>query len=214
MCNEPILIINDGSADKTLEIIESKHPTFLINHPMNMGYGRSLIDGFNFAIENNYHYIVTFDADLQHDPSMIPVFFDTIKQSDVVFGSRYLYLQNHPEISPPKSHYIYHQLIKNIINDTFNCSTTDPFCGLNAYRVEKLNFLDLDIDGYGIPIQILIQILYKRLNYIEIPIPMLYHNPVRDRIPPHEKIKYYLRVVKSELQKVGHYEEDIFKKYQ
>ena len=214
ICNEPILLINDGSTDKTFEIIKSKYPNFLINHPTNMGYGRSLIDGFNFAIKNNFKYIITFDADLQHDPYMIPVFFNAIKQYDVVFGSRYLYLQNHPEISPPKTHYIYHQLIKNIINDTFNCSTTDPMCGFNAYRVEKLNSLDLDIDGYGIQIQMSIKILYKKLKYVEIPIPMLYHNPVRDRIPPNEKTKNFLKVIKSELQKVGHYDEDVFKKYQ
>lgn len=213
VCDYPILMINDGSTDNTIKIIESKRPNFLINHVKNIGFGRSLMEGFNFAIENNYHYLVTIDGDLQHDTAMIPIFFDKINRYEVVLGSRYLYIHDHPEIKPPKSHYLYHQLITNIINETFEASITDAFCGYKAYQVEKLKLLELDIDGYGITIQIIVQMLHKQLKYIELPVPMIYHNPVRDRIPPKKKTKYYLNVLRSELQKIKYYNEQISNKH-
>lgn len=213
VCDYPILIINDGSTDNTLKTIESKCPDFLINHTKNMGYGKSLIDGFNFAVDNNYRGIITIDGDSQHDATMIPIFFEKIKEYDIVSGSRYLYIREHPDIEPPQSHFVYHQLITSIINETFKSSITDAFCGYKAYRVEKIRLLDIDIDGYGIAIQIIIQMLYKQLKYTELPVPMIYHNPVRDRVHPTEKTKYYLDTLKAELQKVGCYDERIFNKH-
>lgn len=206
----PILIINDGSTDNTSEILECKQPDFLINHDENMGYGKSLMDGFNFAMKNNYSYIVTIDGDLQHDATLIPSFFEKIKKYDTVLGSRYLCPPVHSRISPPKSHLIYHRVITDIINEIFKSSITDTFCGYKAHRVEKLRTLDLDIVGYGIAIQIIVKILYKKLEYVELPVPMVYHNPVRERILPAEKTKYYLNVLKTELQKIGSYDERIF----
>jgi dolichol-phosphate mannosyltransferase len=213
VCDCPILIINGGSTDHTLKIIKSKCPDFLINHTKNIGYGKSLIDGFNFAVGNNYHNIITIDGDLQHDARMIPIFFEKIKKYDIVSGSRYLYICEHPDIEPPQSYFVYHQLITNIINETFKSSITDAFCGYKAYLLEKIKLLDLDIDGYGIAIQIIIQILYKQLKYTELPVLMIYHNPVIDRVHPTEKTKYFLDTLKAILQKVKCYDERIFNKH-
>ena len=199
-CDYPILIINDGSTDGTLELIKHKEPDYLINRVENLGYGRSLIDGFNFAVQNNFDCLVTIDGDLQHDAALIPMLFEKIEKYDIVLGSRYLYTRNHPEIIPPKSHYVYHKLIGEIINETFGSALTDVFCGYRSYKVNKLKELDLSLDGYGITIQITVQILKKKLKYIEIPVPMIYHNPVRNRIPSKEKTTYYLEIVENELQ--------------
>ena len=213
VCDYPILVINDGSTDNTLEIIKSKCPDYLINHTKNMGYGKSLADGFDFAAEYNYRSIVTIDGDLQHDAAMIPTFFRKLQDYDIVSGSRYLYIREHPDVEPPQSHFVYHQLTTSIINETFRSSITDAYCGYRAYRVEKIGLLDIDIDGYGIAIQIIVQILFNQLKHTELPVPMVYHNPVRDRIHPREKTKYYLDTLKAELRKVGHYDERIFNKH-
>jgi dolichol-phosphate mannosyltransferase len=175
-----------------------------------MGYGKSLIDGFNFATTNNYSYVVTIDGDLQHDATLIPIFFEKIKKCDIVLGSRYLHTPEHCKIEPPKSHFIYHRVITDIINETFKSSITDAFCGYRAYRVEKLRTLDLDIFGYGLAIQIIVQMLYKKLAFVELPVPMIYHNPVRERVPPAEKMRISLSILKTELQRIGSYDKKIF----
>ena len=58
---EDLLVVNDGSTDESREIVEEiascaklKGKLIIINHSENKGYGKSLIDGINFAQENNY----------------------------------------------------------------------------------------------------------------------------------------------------------------
>jgi glycosyltransferase involved in cell wall biosynthesis len=53
-----VLVVNDGSTDKTAEILGSHCCKALnvITHGRNKGYGASLIEGFRFAIENNFEF--------------------------------------------------------------------------------------------------------------------------------------------------------------
>lgn len=206
----PILIVNDGSTDNSLRVIKSKQPEHLLNHNKNMGYGKSLIDGINFAIENDFSSIVTIDGDMQHDPTLIPLFFNKIQRYEIVSGSRYLYNDAYPVINPPKSHYLYHRVITKIINETFNSKITDAFCGYKGYRLSALQKLELDIDEYGFALQVIVQMLHKKIKYVELSVPMIYHKPVRERISPEQKLNYYIEVLKSELIRVGYYKKEIF----
>jgi len=86
-----ILVINDGSSDKTAEIAEVLGVK-VINHPYNLGYGAALQTGYRFAVGKGYEYVVTMDADGQHEPESIPTLFRTLEATgaDVVIGSRFL----------------------------------------------------------------------------------------------------------------------------
>jgi len=86
-----ILVINDGSNDKTADIAE-KLGAMVINHPYNTGYGAALQTGFRFARNKGYDYVVTMDADGQHDPKSMPALLKGMNDAgaDVVVGSRFL----------------------------------------------------------------------------------------------------------------------------
>ena len=92
-----ILAINDGSTDNSPQILE-KFVDEVITHDTMLGYGKSLIDGFNYAFKNKYKYVVTIDADGQHDPRLIPLFFSEISTFDMITGSRYH--PHSPRITP------------------------------------------------------------------------------------------------------------------
>ena len=73
--SENLLVINDGSTDESKDIVEEitscaklRGNLIIINHLENEGYGKSLIDGINFARDNNYQYLLTLDCDAQHEP--------------------------------------------------------------------------------------------------------------------------------------------------
>ena len=70
---ENILVVNDGSSDKTFEIANSEKVN-LLNHSKNLGKGAALKTGFQFAVENNFDWVLTMDADLQHSPNDVPKF--------------------------------------------------------------------------------------------------------------------------------------------
>ena len=96
---DQILIIDDGSTDDTRELIEKHFPENIIfvRHPINRGAGAALETGFAFI--RRYHekskwdYIVTFDADGQHDIGDISGFtqvFEEKPETQVVYGSRFI----------------------------------------------------------------------------------------------------------------------------
>jgi glycosyltransferase involved in cell wall biosynthesis len=87
--NYEILIIDDGSTDKTKEIAEKlsrqNKKIKLISHKKNKGYGASLISGF---YNSKYEWIFFTDADEQFDFSEITKFLETQKKTnaDLVIG--------------------------------------------------------------------------------------------------------------------------------
>jgi glycosyltransferase involved in cell wall biosynthesis len=86
-----VLVINDGSQDRTAEVA-CQAGAKVINLPYNMGYGAALQTGYKYARENSYHLLAQIDADGQHDPVYILDMLDLIQRdmADVVIGSRFL----------------------------------------------------------------------------------------------------------------------------
>jgi len=64
----PILVVDDGSVDRTRAIAEEKGATVL-SRGYNMGYGQSVKDGLHWVLENGFDAVVILDADGQHLPS-------------------------------------------------------------------------------------------------------------------------------------------------
>ena len=85
-----ILVIDDGSTDRTPELLARQDGLEVITHPHNSGYGAALISAFGFAREQAIDILVTTDCDGQHEPARIPVLLEAIHDADIVSGSRYL----------------------------------------------------------------------------------------------------------------------------
>ncbi|MCK4895089.1 MAG: glycosyltransferase, partial [Calditrichia bacterium] len=89
-----VLIVDDNSPDGTADIVKKyslNHSNiFLKEREGKLGLGTAYIAGFEYAIENKYDYVFEMDADLSHDPKVIPEFLKAIEEADLVIGSRYL----------------------------------------------------------------------------------------------------------------------------
>jgi len=86
-----VLIIDDGSKDRTQEIALN-NGVKVLKHPFNMGYGVAVQTGYKYAVKHGYDIVVQIDGDGQHDPKFITPLIRTLKRSnvDVVIGSRFL----------------------------------------------------------------------------------------------------------------------------
>lgn len=86
-----ILVINDCSKDNTKEIVE-KNGINCITGIFNLRYAWAVQTGLKYAYQNNYDYVIQFDADGQHIASEAIKLYDEMKKSkvDIVIGSRYL----------------------------------------------------------------------------------------------------------------------------
>ena len=89
-----ILVVDDNSPDGTSNIVEDfilKNSNInIIKRKNKGGLGSAYIDGFKWAIENDYSYVMQIDADLSHNPEdLIKLKQKSIKY-DLVIGSRYI----------------------------------------------------------------------------------------------------------------------------
>lgn len=86
-----VVVVDDGSRDDTAAVA-LKHPVWVLRHLLNLGQGAALQTGIAFALKNAADYVVTFDADGQHDPTEIDRVLAPVAagEADVALGSRFL----------------------------------------------------------------------------------------------------------------------------
>ena len=85
-----VLIINDGSSDLTATTARL-HGAQVLDLPCNLGVGRAVQAGFQFADQRGYGFVVRIDGDGQHPPAEIPKLMQAAatQGSDLVVGSRF-----------------------------------------------------------------------------------------------------------------------------
>lgn len=85
----PVLVVDDGSRDETVQVAEAAGATVLRQVP-NQGKGAALRAGMRWALDAGYAAVVTLDADGQHDPDELPIFLDrfTSTGGDLIIGRR------------------------------------------------------------------------------------------------------------------------------
>jgi len=200
---EHVLVIDDGSTDYTPMLL-AMQPVDVIRHRENLGYGRSIRDAFIWAQSFGYDWLITMDCDEQHEPESLPDFFQAIQadEADVISGSRYM-CRTRCGDPPPEDRRKINAHITGLLNDRLGLNITDAFCGYKAYRVSKLNDLDLDVDGYAIPLQAWVQHAAHGHRVKEVPIRLIYHDPNRSfggpLDDPGSRLAHYEEVFQREM---------------
>lgn len=199
-----ILAIDDGSPDRSGEILRTVPGIRIITHPVNRGYGSSLIDAFNYAIANGYDQLVTIDCDEQHEPRLIPELFLRLDEggADIVSCSRYL-RSSGADDTPPKDRLAINMRVTDIINGITGYGLTDSFCGMKGYRVAALAPFRLTENGYAFPLQFWVQAFHFGLTVEEFPMARIYKNLNRTfgggLDDPQLRMNLYFDVLRKEL---------------
>lgn len=86
-----VIVINDGSYDKTPNILRKNNIPH-ISLITNLGIGGAVQTGYKYALENNYDIVIQFDGDGQHDVDYIKNIIQPIKdgKANMVIGSRFI----------------------------------------------------------------------------------------------------------------------------
>src|SRR5262249_13383357 len=174
--SEHILVVNDGSTDRTAELLARQPGLHVVTHPVNRGYGAAIVSAFDFALAHGCEALVTMDCDGQHEPARIPVLLEAIHDADIVSGSRYLRDFRQDTAAPQDRQQINRQITEEI-NQRFGLHLTDTFCGFKAYRREALERLRITETGWGMPLQLWVQAARLGLRIKEVAVPRVYLDP-------------------------------------
>lgn len=199
-----ILVIDDGSTDRTPEILRKTDGIHVLTHQQNRGYGKSLADAFAFAQRGGYDWLITMDCDEQHEPSFIPSFLTAIERddADIISGTRYPG-GHHVDLTAPSDRREINERITALINRRLCLDITDAFCGFKAYRTSVLRHMPITVPGYAMPMQLWVQAWRAGLRIRELPVPLIYNDRTRNfggvLDDPAVRLEHYLEVFEAEV---------------
>ena len=170
--NDEIIVVEDGSNDRTLEEIK-KIDCKLIVHEKNIGKGQSLIDGINFASGD---IILFLDGDGQDDPSEIPKLTKGIDQGyDFVIGSRFVEdeqkkITRYTKTALSNINWFGNKGLTFMINFLFDLNIKDTQSGFKCFKRDAIKNLNLISKKYEIGTEIIIKSKRNKLKILEVPV--------------------------------------------
>lgn len=190
-----VIVIDDGSADRTAEIAKKAGAEVII-HKTNAGKGGALKTGFKAAADIGADIIVTMDSDGQHNPADIPKLIAPIIEgdADIVNGSRYLNgLDKHTPI--------YRRVGQTILDGVTNLSSgvkiTDSQSGFRAFAASTVGIFRFDAQGMGIESEMLADAGKAGIRIKEVEVGVRYDVGNSTLNPLHHGLEVFIMVLKD-----------------
>ncbi len=168
-----ILVVDDGSPDKTVEIIKSLDFSKIkvLQRNQKNGLGPAYLAGFTEGLKSDYQYFVEMDADLSHQPEELPTLLDEAGEDKFVIGTRWM--PGGSVVNWPKKR----QFISKMGTKYAAFALNLPFRDLTSgYRViprsflESIEFTEIETRGYGFQVEMAIKANRNGFKIIEVPI--------------------------------------------
>jgi polyprenyl-phospho-N-acetylgalactosaminyl synthase len=166
-----VVVVDDGSHDATGQVALSAGAT-VVTHPVNLGQGAALQTGIKFALQQNYRYIVTFDADGQHRPSDVSRLIDALIEHDAAYalGSRFLGSSR----GMPVGRRLLLQAAIWLTRVMTGLRLTDTHNGLRAMTRAGASRISLRQNRMAHASELLEQIAASGLSHVEVPVTIDY----------------------------------------
>jgi len=157
-----VLVVNDGSKDRTGEIVAdlaaSDQHIRLINHPVNKGYGAALVTGFESVTKELAFFM---DSDGQFDIRDLASFFPLIEEYGAVLGYR---IDRQDTWMRKLNAWGWKQLVRLI----FGVRVRDIDCAFKLFRAEFFRTYRLETRGAMINAEILYKLSRAGYTYTEV----------------------------------------------
>lgn len=166
-----IIVVDDGSKDRTAEITEElakQSPQIhLLRQPMNMGKTAALKAGF---AASTGEVVLVQDADLEYDPIDIPGLIEPFEQgkADVVYGSRFMTRRASRVLY--FRHYMANQFLTFLSNLLTDLNLTDVETGYKAFRGDIIRNMIIETRGFGFEIEVTAKVAKLKCRIFEVPI--------------------------------------------
>ena len=164
---ENIIVVDDGSKDKTSEIAKKKG-VLLLKLKVNLGKGAALKTGCDYAYINGAKKIVVMDADGQHNPNQIPLFLNNLDNHVINFG----YRQRSKDM--PAILRFGNWFINKTVSILYNVSLNDTQSGYRSFTNKTYKKIRWQASDYSMESEMIANTGKHKLRYKQIPIETIY----------------------------------------
>jgi glycosyltransferase involved in cell wall biosynthesis len=170
-----VLIVDDASPDGTAELAKrignEVGGVSVMEREGRLGLGSAYRAGYAWGLGRRIEAFVAMDADLSHDPGMLPVLLSELDDHDVVIGSRYVAGGSIPD-------WAWHRRVLSKAGNSYSSwmlglPIRDLTSGFRAYRADMLRLIDIEsvrADGYGFQIEMTYRAARAGARVSEVPI--------------------------------------------
>ncbi len=160
-----IIVVNDGSTDKTIKVIKDIKDITIISHKKNQGKGTAIRTGIAQAQGD---YLLVQDADLEYDPQDILTMLDPVARgkAEVVYGSRFTGQRRNMFFW----HWIGNQFLTLITNILYNTTLSDMETCYKLMPVKLAKSLNLKARHFEFEPEVTAKILKRGIRIWEVPI--------------------------------------------
>lgn len=171
-----ILVVDDASPDGTAALArrlgEELGDIDVIERPRKSGLGSAYRDGLRTAIDRGAEVCVQIDADLSHDPALVPAFVANIEHGiDLVIGSRYV--PGGRTECWPRRRRVLSRWGNRYAAGVLGLAVNDATSGYRAYSasaLQRMGYDDVRADGYGFQVEMTHRLVRIGGRVVEYPI--------------------------------------------
>jgi glycosyltransferase involved in cell wall biosynthesis len=176
-CVDEIILVDDGSKDRTVELAREMGLTVLV-HPQNRGYGGNQKTCYREALQRGADIVVMIHPDYQYDSRVIPhaVGFIEMDICDVVLGNRIRSRREALAGGMPLYKYLSNRFLTSVENVALGQNLGDFHSGFRVYRkavLERIPF-EKNSDDFVFDTQFLVQAVRFGFRLGDIPVPVRY----------------------------------------
>ena len=175
-----VLVVNDGSTDRTIDMATNGGADRIVSHKINSGVGAAFMTGIRNANIMNADIVVAVDGDSQFDSQQIHELIAPIlnNQADVVIGSRF---QRGKPKNIPRIKYFGNKIFTRIVSSLVQQKFTDTQTGFRAYSKNALLNISV-VNDFTYTQEVLIDLKFKGMQIVEVPVSVNYDDKRKSRV--------------------------------
>ena len=185
-----IIVVNDGSTDNTVDIVNSFTSVQFISYSKNVGKGWALRKAFAYAIENGFTHAITIDSDGQHFAKDLPAFINKAKGNPnaIIIGAR-----NMGQASVPGGSSFGNKFSNFWFKVETGISSPDTQSGYRLYPLQALKNMRFISRKYEFEIEVLVRAAWKGIDVVSVPVTV-YYAPKDERVSHFRPYKDFFRI--------------------